>query len=526
MDPLKGATSDDNSVDAGAMVTFAWRPSSCLDKGEVLNHVQLAGNFTGWRPINMIPPPCTKPRSLSTSSTSSDYVAFGECQPKSNLNQLGYWTLQRFLAPGSYEYKYVVTSTNEVDGKENVVWLHDCGKESKPDGMGSMGRNNVLHVEDYHKGKGGSMSLSRTTSRDDNASEEPETSDEESEESEGIGIIQTDEISGDGWVILSRKPFTPVQEDASVRLRKTSSDSDHTEKLSKRSSESSIEIISTPESLSISKEYHIVDTEVNKREGSSRVSTTTPARSPGCDIERKFVAPSDYHDRLTSLGFMPVKHFRDEILDDCYYDFFQSKVLANVRDEMDVESMNKEYLLLSNDHWLRQRNGDWELKYPVHSKYSSPSSSNWDVANTSSAQNKSSISKMTLYHETTCPDDITSKLKLITPSMINDGDNLNQLLASGMLRPLAKLRTSRNYFKLDNNRLSNETEKKPSVYCDVNIIIEMTSWGCLIGEIEVIVESQNEVAVAAAEIDRLAEILGFKPLQLACMTSNFSKNDL
>ena len=497
-------------------MTFAWRPSNCLADGEVVSLVQLAGNFTEWKPVNMTPPPCPKPRLLSSSSTSSDYVALGDLQPNSNLNHLGYWTLQRFLSPGNYEYKYVVTSKNEQeDGKETVAWVHDSTKESKPDGMGGTGRNNVLQVEAYHKGIGGSMSLSRTISRDDTTSEVSVISDDDSDVDEDISIIQKEEGTGDGWVILSRKSTLPSQEEAIIRVREPSNGSDHTE--SQRSSESSIEIIDAPESLLESKESQLLDTEVGKHESHSRVSTTTPVRSPGCDIERTFLAPSDYQKRLTDLGFVPVKHFRDEILDDSYYDFCPSNIPGNGIAEINTNSIKNEYLLLSNDHWLLQRNGDWGLKYPVNSKHSLPPNLDSNIIHSPIAQNDSQINKMTLYHETSCADDIISKLKAIAPSAIKDDATLNQLLLSGILRPFAKLRTSRNCFKLSHIETSRGLEEKTNANYDVNIIVERTSWGCLIGEIEVIVESQNEVAMAAAEIERLARILDFKPLDLSRM---------
>ena len=47
----------------------------------------------------------------------------------------------------------------------------------------------------------------------------------------------------------------------------------------------------------------------------------------------------------------------------------------------------------------------------------------------------------------------------------------------------------------------------------------MTSWGCLIGEIEVIVDSKEEICLAFQEIDRLSNILGFEPLDLTKMTT-------
>ena len=62
-------------------------------------------------------------------------------------------------------------------------------------------------------------------------------------------------------------------------------------------------------------------------------------------IEWKFIVPDNYHERLTAQGFQLQQEF-DEVLVDKYYD-------------------THEHDLIKEDHWLRQRNGDWELKYPV-----------------------------------------------------------------------------------------------------------------------------------------------------------------
>ena len=72
---------------------------------------------------------------------------------------------------------------------------------------------------------------------------------------------------------------------------------------------------------------------------------TPPQKSPTIEIERKFIVPEDYHEKLLAHGFSR-ENVYDEVLVDKYYD-------------------TCEYALLKKDHWLRQRNGDWELKYPV-----------------------------------------------------------------------------------------------------------------------------------------------------------------
>ena len=72
---------------------------------------------------------------------------------------------------------------------------------------------------------------------------------------------------------------------------------------------------------------------------------TTPEKTPTIEIEQKFIVPIDYHDKLLANGFTQ-ENVHDEVLLDKYYD-------------------TCEYALIKKDHWLRQRNGDWELKYPV-----------------------------------------------------------------------------------------------------------------------------------------------------------------
>ena len=70
------------------------------------------------------------------------------------------------------------------------------------------------------------------------------------------------------------------------------------------------------------------------------------------EVERKFIVPGDYRTRLPEAGFSQVKEF-EESLSDTYHD-------------------TEDFDLLEADHWLRKRNGDWELKYPVGSINGSP----------------------------------------------------------------------------------------------------------------------------------------------------------
>ena len=56
------------------------------------------------------------------------------------------------------------------------------------------------------------------------------------------------------------------------------------------------------------------------------------------EVERKFVVPADYRDRLVGAGFEPVGNDKQEVLADSYYDF---------------STRDNSFPLLTNDHWLR-----------------------------------------------------------------------------------------------------------------------------------------------------------------------------
>ena len=98
-------------------------------------------------------------------------------------------------------------------------------------------------------------------------------------------------------------------------------------------------------------------------------------------------------------------------------------------------------LLMLQDFWLRQRNGDWELKYPVGPQPSEDAS--------------------TLYHETSNSDDILAKIRGIIPTVVDgfevfggdtddlgkNREDLNQMLESGLLKPFAQIDTKRQWFQ-------------------------------------------------------------------------------
>ena len=141
----------------------------------------------------------------------------------------------------------------------------------------------------------------------------------------------------------------------------------------------------------------------------------------------------------------------DEVLVDKYYDTYHHD-------------------LVNADHWLRQRNGDWELKYPV----------------TADAQQSSSAA--TVYHETTCIEDIMSRLK----PMLKLETSLTCLLDQGILKAFAHLETKRKCYNKD----------------DINIVIDATDWGHIVGEIEIVVNDYDKISEATENIELIGNQLG------------------
>ena len=96
----------------------------------------------------------------------------------------------------------------------------------------------------------------------------------------------------------------------------------------------------------------------------------SPEKTKTIEVERKFEVPEDFRERLPAAGFEVVTGFAVESLVDVYYD-------------------TRDFSLIKSDHWLRQRNGDWEMKYPVGQMHDGGG--------------------VTLYHETSNVDDILAR---------------------------------------------------------------------------------------------------------------------
>jgi len=187
-------------------------------------------------------------------------------------------------------------------------------------------------------------------------------------------------------------------------------------------------------------------------------------QNPQIEIERKFIVPDNYHERLTAHGFQIQQEF-DEVLMDKYYD-------------------THEHALINEDHWLRQRNGDWELKYPV----------GLDGHNQGS----------TLYHETTCIEEIMTRLRPILKVEEGSTTNLQTLLEKTYLKSFAQLETKRKCYSRDDK---------------VNIVIDATDWGHSVGEIEIIVMDHDHITEATSKIETIGAELDFSHMDLKALCS-------
>merc|ERR1712156_744015 len=177
-------------------------------------------------------------------------------------------------------------------------------------------------------------------------------------------------------------------------------------------------------------------------------------QNPQIEIERKFIVPDNYHERLTAQGFQLQQEF-DEVLVDKYYD-------------------THEHDLIKEDHWLRQRNGDWELKYPVGLDGHKQGS--------------------TLYHETTCIEEIMTRLRPIL-KVEESCSLLQNLLEKTYLKPFAQLETKRKCYSREDK---------------VNIVIDSTDWGHSVGEIEIMVMDHDHITEATSKIETIGAELEFQ----------------
>ena len=242
------------------------------------------------------------------------------------------------------------------------------------------------------------------------------------------------------------------------------------------------------------------------------------------EVERKFLLTQDTRDRLSSLGGILTarKH-----LHDTYYD-------------------TGEHLLVQQDHWLRKRNGHWELKchHHLHSEQEEDSVSKSECRNpedkyvlqdTNDSESilqdtdksvlqdtngrKGVLKETDQYREETNEDSILAHLdevfrirtKTMGMSKVTPGAiiSMDTLLECGVLVPLVEVSCVRECYVLRGGEMTGEKGvgcEEVKVDLDECVCGEEGRYG--VGEVEIMVSSPSDVESAADKCRDLALQLG------------------
>merc|ERR1712223_2130127 len=122
-------------------------------------------------------------------------------------------------------------------------------------------------------------------------------------------------------------------------------------------------------------------------------------------------------------------------------------------------------------------------------------------------------SKTDMYHETSDEKNILSRIEAISPIEMDKSLEasfvLDHLVLSGRLWPFAEIDTNRKEYQLVSK--SNSAGNKEEIDCQhtVTVVIDATSWGFLIGEVEILVRNEEDIESAIKHIEMIAKKLEF-----------------
>ncbi|XP_053558299.1 thiamine-triphosphatase [Bombina bombina] len=175
--------------------------------------------------------------------------------------------------------------------------------------------------------------------------------------------------------------------------------------------------------------------------------------SSSIEVERKFVPGPDVEGRLHDLGAVLLKEL---VFCDSYYD-------------------SPDLLLTTRDLWLRKRDHSWELKHP-------PKRGTLGLSGAS-----------TQYREVNCEAEIISRVseELGVPCPLS--------LDSLPLQEFATFVTRRRRFQIPQSG-----DSRHSVIVD----LDMADFGFEVGEVEVLVDTQDEVENALQEVEEICKKMG------------------
>lgn len=169
------------------------------------------------------------------------------------------------------------------------------------------------------------------------------------------------------------------------------------------------------------------------------------------EIEKKFLLTPNFKDTLLQEGAILVS---EKEFSDFYYDLPDHK------------------LSLQN-FWLRRRNGFWELKYL--------------------GKGMSNSSLIDSFCETDNENDILSALADCVPAQDFKGcESLSEFVERFDLQVFVSFKTKRTKYQLG----------------DVTVDLDIASFGYELGEIEIVVDDEEEVPNAKAKLETMAKKLG------------------
>ena len=136
-----------------------------------------------------------------------------------------------------------------------------------------------------------------------------------------------------------------------------------------------------------------------------------------------------------------------------------------------------------------------------------------------------------MYHEASNNMDIISRLKSILnehpASRAMDGiSNLDVATELGILWPFAEIDTNRKEYQMKEDKLDviGDSNKDERMQYTINAVIDHTSWGFMVGEVEILVGTPEEVEDALKQIDYIANKLEFASARKGGKLINYLKS--